>query len=164
MLTFERKHMNLENNNSVNREQQARVFSGWLMLPVVLLLILGSPAVFIYSIASGVSKFGHPDWMLFVPALLLEAVGIVLACGFFTLQPNEARVLILFGAYKGTVGRADSTGAIHFSQMAIAPARWPLNGGNARKAGGRKREPVATGRPPAAGNRRATRFPCERGR
>jgi regulator of protease activity HflC (stomatin/prohibitin superfamily) len=24
-------------------------------------------------------------------------------CGYFTLQPNEARVLILFGAYKGTV-------------------------------------------------------------
>ena len=23
--------------------------------------------------------------------------------GFFTLQPNQARVLVLFGAYKGTV-------------------------------------------------------------
>src|SRR5271154_6404690 len=103
MLTYERKLMNAENNNSVNREQQKTLLSGWLMLPVVLLLILGSPAVFIYSIASGVSKFGHPDWILFAPALLLEIGGIVLACGFFTLQPNEARVLILFGAYKDTV-------------------------------------------------------------
>ena len=26
--------------------------------------------------------------------------------GFFTLQPNEARVLLLFGAYKGTVRKS----------------------------------------------------------
>jgi regulator of protease activity HflC (stomatin/prohibitin superfamily) len=30
-------------------------------------------------------------------------VGVFLCFGFFTLQPNEARVLILFGSYKGTV-------------------------------------------------------------
>jgi len=95
--------MNVENNNSVNREQQIRMLSGWLMLPVVLVLIVGSPAVFIYSIVSGVKAFGHPDWALFAAGLLLELIGIVLACGLFTLQPNEARVLILFGAYKGTV-------------------------------------------------------------
>ena len=34
------------------------------------------------------------------------AAGIVLMPGFFTLQPNEARVLILFGDYKGTARRA----------------------------------------------------------
>ncbi|HZL42012.1 MAG TPA: SPFH domain-containing protein [Verrucomicrobiae bacterium] len=40
---------------------------------------------------------------MFVISLLSESIGIVLATGFFTLQPNEARVLILFGAYKGSV-------------------------------------------------------------
>jgi regulator of protease activity HflC (stomatin/prohibitin superfamily) len=30
-------------------------------------------------------------------------VDIILLTGLFTLQPNEARVLVLFGAYKGTV-------------------------------------------------------------
>jgi regulator of protease activity HflC (stomatin/prohibitin superfamily) len=95
--------MNVENNNSVNREQPIRVLSGWLMLPVVLVLIVGSPAVFIYSIVSGVKAMGHPDWVFFAAGLLLEIIGIILACGLFTLQPNEARVLILFGAYKGTV-------------------------------------------------------------
>ena len=29
-------------------------------------------------------------------------LGAISCGGFFTLQPNEARVLILFGAYKGT--------------------------------------------------------------
>jgi len=38
-----------------------------------------------------------------IPAMLLEILAVVLLCGHFTLQPNEARVLILFGAYKGTV-------------------------------------------------------------
>ncbi len=28
---------------------------------------------------------------------------IIALSGFFTLQPNEARVLVLFGSYKGTV-------------------------------------------------------------
>jgi len=36
-------------------------------------------------------------------AALSFFTGVFLAYGFFTLQPNEARVLILFGAYKGTV-------------------------------------------------------------
>jgi regulator of protease activity HflC (stomatin/prohibitin superfamily) len=40
---------------------------------------------------------------LLIPAMLLEILAVVLLCGHFTLQPNEARVLILFGAYKGTV-------------------------------------------------------------
>ncbi len=38
-----------------------------------------------------------------VGGLLVSILGFVFLFGFFTLQPNEARVLILFGAYKGTV-------------------------------------------------------------
>jgi regulator of protease activity HflC (stomatin/prohibitin superfamily) len=59
--------------------------------------------LFIYSIASGVRTIGHPLWPLFVLSILSEIVAIITTMGFFTLQPNEARVLILFGAYKGTV-------------------------------------------------------------
>jgi regulator of protease activity HflC (stomatin/prohibitin superfamily) len=88
---------------SVNREIQVKVLTGWVMLPIVLLLIFGSPALFIHSIISGLKSIGHPIWLLFALAILMEILGIILACGFFTLQPNEARVLILFGAYKGTV-------------------------------------------------------------
>ncbi len=35
--------------------------------------------------------------------MLLEILALILLSGHFTLQPNEARVLILFGAYRGTV-------------------------------------------------------------
>jgi regulator of protease activity HflC (stomatin/prohibitin superfamily) len=40
---------------------------------------------------------------LFVVAIITEVFALIMTRGFFTLQPNEARVLILFGAYKGTV-------------------------------------------------------------
>ena len=41
---------------SVNREKPVQVLSGWVMLPVVLILMFGGPAVFIYSIAAGVER------------------------------------------------------------------------------------------------------------
>ena len=88
---------------SVNREKTAQVLSGWVMLPVVLILIFGGPTVFIYSIAAGVNAIGHPFWWRFALGILMELTGIIFSVGLFSLQPNEARVLILFGEYKGTV-------------------------------------------------------------
>jgi len=85
---------------SSNRERAIRVFNGWIMLPVVMVLLFGSIALFIYSIAAGE---GRPIWSLFVTSILTEFAAIIMLVGFFALQPNEARVLLLFGAYKGTV-------------------------------------------------------------
>ena len=39
--------------NSVNREKAVQVLSGWVMLPVVIILMIGGPAVFIYSFPDG---------------------------------------------------------------------------------------------------------------
>ena len=86
-----------------NRERIVRVGDGWVMLPFALLGLFGAIALLIYSIAHGVQTVGHPLWGLFVLALLLEILSIIMLPGFFTLQPNESRVLVLFGAYKGTV-------------------------------------------------------------
>jgi regulator of protease activity HflC (stomatin/prohibitin superfamily) len=88
---------------SVNREKPVQVLSGWIMLPVVILLMLGGPVLFIYSISEGTNAVGHPFWELFVLGILIEIAGILSLVGLFTLQPNEARVLLLFGEYKGTV-------------------------------------------------------------
>ena len=44
-----------------------------------------------------------PNFWLLVASVLVVAFGIFCCCGHFTLQPNEGRVLILFGAYRGTV-------------------------------------------------------------
>jgi regulator of protease activity HflC (stomatin/prohibitin superfamily) len=91
------------NNLTTNREQPVTVHPGWVFLPVVILLFLGSIALFIYSLAAGVDRVGHPYWIPFIAGLLGFPGSIIMLVGFFTLQPNEARVLILFGDYKGTV-------------------------------------------------------------
>jgi len=44
-----------------------------------------------------------PNFYLLIGGILLLLVSIISFQGHFTLQPNEARVLILFGAYHGTV-------------------------------------------------------------
>jgi len=83
-------------SSSANREHRIRAFSGWGMLVFTLLVILGSIAVF----AVGVTR---PSGVLIASPILTFLAGLVMCGGFFTLQPNEAAVLILFGAYKGTV-------------------------------------------------------------
>ncbi|MFM1941546.1 MAG: hypothetical protein RI897_528 [Verrucomicrobiota bacterium] len=91
---------------TVNRERQVSVLNGWPMLPVAILYVLAGPAMLVASIAYGVKDAGHPLWIPFVLAILM-IIGIpFILLGFFTLQPNEARVLVLFGAYRGTVRKS----------------------------------------------------------
>src|SRR4029453_16099835 len=88
---------------STNRERTVTVPSGWVFLPLLVALLLGRIAMLIYSIAAGAREVNHP----YVSWLVLSLLGFVAFFidinGLFTLQPNEARVLVLFGAYKGTV-------------------------------------------------------------
>src|SRR5881394_4373877 len=88
---------------NTNREHTVTVKNGWTMLPVIIAILFGSLALFIYSIATSDQNGGHPNWPLFIVGLLGMILAVVMMPGLFTLQPNEARVLILFGRYKGTV-------------------------------------------------------------
>jgi regulator of protease activity HflC (stomatin/prohibitin superfamily) len=88
---------------TVNREQGVRVKDGWLFLALVLILLAADLGLLVYSIAAGTREGGHPFVAPLVLSILAIPVWIVLLGGFFTLQPNEARLLVLFGAYKGTV-------------------------------------------------------------
>jgi regulator of protease activity HflC (stomatin/prohibitin superfamily) len=87
---------------TVNRERIAKVAKGAVMLPVVIVFFFGAIALFIYSILAD-KTLGQPMWTLLILAILWELATLIMMRGFFTLQPNEARVLLLFGAYKGTV-------------------------------------------------------------
>jgi len=91
---------------TVNRERQVEVKNGWLMLPISILWLLAGPAMLISSIALGERDQGHPYWFWLALSPLIIASAILVMIGFFTLQPNEARVLVLFGAYKGTVRKS----------------------------------------------------------
>jgi regulator of protease activity HflC (stomatin/prohibitin superfamily) len=59
----------------------------------------------------------------------LVALAILLFCGLFTLQPNEARVLILFGSYHGTVRQSGFFWANPFYSRARGQV--PSTGGDA---------------------------------
>jgi regulator of protease activity HflC (stomatin/prohibitin superfamily) len=74
-------------------ERQARALSGWIPLPITIALYVAAGWLMIASSTAG--------WMILLDLGLL-ALAILSSFGYFTLQPNEARLLILFGHYKGT--------------------------------------------------------------
>ena len=89
---------------SANREQAATVKNGWLMLPLNILLLLGAVGLFIYGVIQADRRGGGALAIAtIVFAVLAFIAAIIMLVGFFTLQPNQARVLVLFGEYRGTV-------------------------------------------------------------
>jgi len=95
--------MNTNITKSVSKERETAAINGWAMLAINLALLLGA-VIWLVSIIVGAARHDDPAelWWL-IPAILLEILAVVLLCGHFTLQPNEARVQILFGAYRGTI-------------------------------------------------------------
>jgi|SRR5271154_3797169 len=91
------------NQGVASQERAVQVTNGWIALPVLLALLFGDIALFIFAIRDGVETTGQPHVGLLVLSVLLFPLCILLLKGLFTLQPNEARVLLLFGDYKGTV-------------------------------------------------------------
>jgi regulator of protease activity HflC (stomatin/prohibitin superfamily) len=79
-----------------SQERPIHALSGFPMLLVNLVLVSAAP------IALAATTHPRPAGLILL-ALFVSAVGLVSLRGHFTLQPNEARVLILFGQYRGTV-------------------------------------------------------------
>lgn len=92
------------------REIERRTLSGWVMLPVLIVVTLALGYLcFRFGYAASQTLAGVVPWPA-IWGIVASAVGLgivlLLWCGFFTLQPNMAAVLLLFGAYKGTVRQA----------------------------------------------------------
>lgn len=79
-------------------ERVVEVLNGWALLVVEVLAGLLLSAVFLYLVEQA------PPGSEFIGILLILAAmtWVVTLRGFYTLQPNEAAVLILFGKYIGT--------------------------------------------------------------
>lgn len=75
---------------------EGRIMSGFGMLALIFLLI---PAIV-------VTLFVVMPFELYWIAGITAAIGfiamLILSCGFFVLQPNQARVMIFFGKYRGS--------------------------------------------------------------
>ncbi|QIG55394.1 SPFH domain-containing protein [Altererythrobacter sp. BO-6] len=87
-----------------SREHAAHSYSGYIMLGVLVVLT----ALAIWSLMSGAPPEGAAKAakVMFVMRLLGSILGImVVAAGFFMIQPNQAVVITLFGEYRGTERR-----------------------------------------------------------
>src|ERR1700753_2612332 len=85
------------------QEKVVRVQNGWVMLILLFAALFGDIGLFIFAIADGMQTTGKPHGWLVGLAVFLFPVIIIFMTGLFSLQPNQARVLVLFGAYKGTI-------------------------------------------------------------
>lgn len=79
---------------NLNRESAAWSTSGYLMLVVFVALL--------FLLVVRVATFsGEPNWLdsgfFLVPVLL-----VIIAKGFYMIQPNQAAAITLFGSYRGT--------------------------------------------------------------
>jgi len=90
---------------SLNHEKEVKATSGWGMLAAVIVIFAAAMALLVSAAVLGDDgRVGAGTiWALVGPGIVLLVLGSFLAPGFFTLEPNETRVLVLFGAYKGTV-------------------------------------------------------------
>ncbi len=81
------------------QEKQYRTGSGWPVLIIAMLMLVGSPLLAVYGIT-----LRSPAGGLFVLfAAIAGITAFITLFGFMAVQPNDARVLLLFGNYEGTV-------------------------------------------------------------
>ena len=73
----------------MKEEKSFKPMSGYLVLFMVILAVLSPLLAFLN--------------MMFIWFIVLSVVGLFMAIGFLIVNPNESSVLVLFGAYKGTV-------------------------------------------------------------
>ncbi len=73
--------------------------SGWGYLVLFLVVMIVGPLLVVLHAVST----GEPSPLLIALCVAAEIACIVGLCGFLAVQPNDARVLLLFGDYRGTV-------------------------------------------------------------
>jgi len=82
----------------MTKESSRTPMTGYLMLFVGVLLIAGA----IVCLVTGI-RTENPFWA--IPIVVCVLSGLLTLIGLFVVNPNDSRVLVLFGTYKGTVNR-----------------------------------------------------------
>ncbi|WP_379922567.1 SPFH domain-containing protein [Erythrobacter sp. R86502] len=91
--------MSLAETHALNRSREipASTQSGYVMLLVSLALVVLAIWMFVAGVG-GEAKNG----LMVIAAIASAVVGLLILCGFYMINPNEAAAIQLFGAYKGT--------------------------------------------------------------
>ena len=87
------------------KKNQNKVYSGWkangfVALFLVLAAFAGGIALAVYGIEN---LYSPQDIIAGVGGILLSLIGFISFFGFVMLEPNEARVLLFFGNYRGNL-------------------------------------------------------------
>ena len=78
-----------EDRSIISREKVVSVLNGWLAF---IRLLAIAAADFTYLV------LWKPEGAALLPDMFVLAICVFMFRGFFSLQPNEARVLVLFGS------------------------------------------------------------------
>ena len=88
----------------MSQEREIRGVSGWVMVTVLIAVILAS-VIGIIAIATG-GTTGGGVFLAIVGGVLIIVIACVCFFGLTVVNPNEARVVTLFGVYKGSIKQA----------------------------------------------------------
>ena len=80
----------------MSQERVITGLSGWLMVFVSLAVLLAGSALVLYGV-------NEVNWWLTTVAVIIAGLGGLSFVGLFVNQPNQSRVVTLFGRYLGTV-------------------------------------------------------------
>jgi regulator of protease activity HflC (stomatin/prohibitin superfamily) len=99
------------------RERIRSTLSGWLVVP----LLLAAIAALIYGFVTETTMASPRGWAI-AGYMVLLALSAFMFLGCFAVNPNEARVLQLFGKYAGTV----KTDGFHWANPLLRRKRMSL--------------------------------------
>jgi regulator of protease activity HflC (stomatin/prohibitin superfamily) len=83
------------------KEKTFRPLSGWLPLAFSIALLVGGPSYTVLALHA--LRMGDGSGWAVATGVLLILAGIVSLAGYMAVAPNDSRVLLLFGEYKGSV-------------------------------------------------------------
>lgn len=84
------------------KEKSLSSLNGLGALAGSLVIALAGGALFVAGVAAKANA-GSPNVLLILAGLLIAALALVALAGLYTVQPNQAAVVSLFGKYVGTV-------------------------------------------------------------
>lgn len=108
-------------SHSISNECHASALNGWFILPVNLGFY--ALAIYLFVHAASRSFTGLNTGTSVLLGIITLIVAIIVSAGFFTLQPNKSAVLVLFGAYRGTVSDSGFWFANPFNKKIIISRR-----------------------------------------
>ena len=90
----------------VHDERPVGTYSGFLAVAIGLALLASAAWIFLDAVGSARALRTGVQIAPVLVALALGIAGAMVLAGMYTLQPNEAAIIQLFGAYRGTTRRA----------------------------------------------------------